>query len=193
MVILVVIIILVIASPYVYQLFHKDNTIKLADFNNAITVLVNAEKKERTNDSRVFPKKTITHTIIELNTADTVILKTLPGIGTSFAARIVKYRERLGGFCSKEQLKEVFGVDAEKYAGLQTLVRVDASRIKKIAINHAQFQDLSRFPYLSFKQMNAIIQFREQHGNFETMDDMRNIAILDEITLHKIKSYLSFK
>jgi competence ComEA-like helix-hairpin-helix protein len=99
----------------------------------------------------------------------------------------------LGGFCKKEQLKEVFGLDSEKYAALQSQVSIDLSKIKKIPINTVTFEGLSRFPYLSFKQMNAIIQFREQHGEYESMADLSNVAILDHTTLQKIQPYITFK
>ena len=44
---------------------------------------------------------------VELNTADTATLKKIPGIGSYYARRIVDYRNRLGGFVSVAQLKEM--------------------------------------------------------------------------------------
>jgi DNA uptake protein ComE-like DNA-binding protein len=90
-------------------------------------------------------------------------------------------------------LKEVFGLDSSTYWGLQAQVRVDASHIKKIPVNSVTFEALSHFPYLTYKQMNAIIQFREQHGDYASLDDMKNIAILNEVILRKIAPYLAFK
>ena len=87
----------------------------------------------------------------------------------------------------------MFGLDSEKYAGLQAQVKVDAVHIRKIDVNKATFDSLSRFPYLTYKQMNAIIQFREQHGEYASLDDMRNIAILNDGILRKIGPYLVFK
>ena len=54
-------------------------------------------------------------TLVELNTADTTILKKVPGIGSTFARRIMKYRELLGGFYDVSQLAEVYGIDEERY------------------------------------------------------------------------------
>lgn len=188
MVVLVVLIVLILAAPFILQLFRKDTPIDPKALDTAVAILQKA-KAQPTK----FHKKAAPGSIIELNAADTTKLMELNGIGSSFARRIVSYRDRLGGFYIKEQLKEVFGLDSEKYAGLQLQVSVDPTKITKIHINTVTFEGLSRFPYLSFKQMNAIIQFREQHGEYESMDDLGNVAILDQTTLRKIKPYITFK
>lgn len=196
MVVLVILIALVLAAPYLVQLFGKDTTINPADFNKAIAVLNQSQKSQGDDhEAKAVPsyKKADPKEVIELNTADSAKLTELKGIGPSFAHRIVNYRNRLGGFVSKEQLKEVFGMDDDRYAGLQAQVSVDASHINKIHINKVDFDGLKHFPYLSFKQMNAIIQFREQHGDYASLNDMRNIAILNDEILRKIGPYIDFK
>jgi len=127
---------------------------------------------------------------IELNKADSVTLTHVHGIGPSFAARIVRYRKRLGGFHSKLQLKEVFGMDDARYAQVSRSFKVNAKSLKKINVNTATFDDLKDFPYLSFKQMNAIVQYRKQHGDYESLKELENIAIMDSKVLRKIEPYL---
>jgi competence protein ComEA len=136
LVVLLILIVLILAAPYILQLHYKDNTINPKELNNALAVLEHA-RKSQTADQPTHYKKAAPGTIIDLNTADTAQLTQLHGIGASFARRIVSYRDRLGGFINKEQLKEVFGIDSEKYAGLQSQVKVDAVRIRKIDINKA--------------------------------------------------------
>jgi len=192
MVILIMLIALVLAAPYILQLWREDTTINPNEFNKALAIL-NGAKKSPNNDHPAIYKKAATGTIIELNTADSAKLTGLPGIGPSFAHRIMSYRSRLGGFIRKEQLKEVFGMDEDMYSQLASQVAVDVSLINKIHINKVDFDGLSHFPYLTFKQMNAIIQFREQHGQYSSLDDMRNIAILNNEILRKIGPYIDFK
>lgn len=192
MVVLVILIGLILAAPFVLQSFRKDKAINVKEFDKAVALLEKAGTSANSTKITTY-KKVAPGTVIELNTADSAKLTELKGIGPAFARRIISYREHLGGFYSKEQLKEVFGIDSEKYAGMQTQIRVDPSHIRKVQINKVTFDELKRFPYLSFKQMNAIIQFREQHGEYQSMDDMRNVAILNEEILKKIKPYINFK
>ncbi|HEY9194652.1 MAG TPA: helix-hairpin-helix domain-containing protein [Mucilaginibacter sp.] len=140
-----------------------------------------------------YLKKAVPGQVIEINTADSARLTLIRGIGPSFAMRIVRYRERLGGFYNKEQLKEVFGVDDAKFAEIQGSITVDKKHITRLNVNTATFDQLRRFPYLSFKQMNAILEYRNQHGDYEEIDDMKNIAILNDGILRKIEPYLVFK
>ena len=142
----------------------------------------------------IIPEEKIAvHVIIELNSADSAKLTSVEGIGPGFAKRIIYYRERLGGFVSKEQLKEVFGLDELKYDEIKGQVRVDASRIRKININTISFDKLRLMPYLDYKQVNAIVEYRKQHGNYASIANIGNIAIIDDGILRKIEPYLVFK
>ena len=130
--------------------------------------------------------------IIELNAADSAMLDQLRGIGPAFASRIIRFRNRLGGFHDKKQLKEVYGMDSLRYSQIENQVSVDASSIKRLNINTATFEELRSHPYLSFKQINAIIQYRRQHGNYSSVDDLKKVLILNEEIIRKIEPYLSF-
>lgn len=130
--------------------------------------------------------------MVEINHADSAQLTEIKGIGPAFATRILKYRTRLGGFYKKTQLLEVYGLDSAKYEEIVKQVEIDASGIIKININTCGFDDLKRNPYLNFKQMNAIIQYRKQHGNFKNSGDLKNVAILNEETIYKLEPYFSY-
>lgn len=130
--------------------------------------------------------------VVAINTADTLELDKIKGVGPAFARRIVKYRERLGGFYSKEQLFEVFGVDTPKYNEIKDQIKIDAEGIVKFNINTVEFDDLKRHPYLTFKQMNAIIQYRKQHGPYKNIADLSKVLILKPETIQKIAPYLNF-
>ena len=200
MVTLVILIAMVIAAPYVYEHFHKDKLINFKDLDKAVAALnANSHQKTNTGKHDKFPEFKYTANklkpgqTIELNSADSATLTRVHGIGPSFARRIVAYREKLGGFVNKEQLKDVYGLDANKYKEIRDEITFTAARIKKININNVDFDQLRQFPYLTYKQANAIIQYRAQHGNYQSIEDMGDIALLNSEILSKIAPYLIFK
>ena len=131
--------------------------------------------------------------VIELNNADTIQLLEINGIGPAFARRIFKYRERLGGFYDKQQLKEVFDLDSLKYEEIKAQIKIDPISVRKIMINVISLEQLKNHPYLGYKQAQAIIQYRKQHGNYSNIADLNRIAILSTETIEKIAPYLSFE
>lgn len=154
-----------------------------------------AEKPAANNKSfapfekKAYVKKTV---IVDINTADSAELDEIKGIGGAFAKRIIKYRERLGGFYKTEQLMEVYGLDEQKYKEIKDQVSIGKASLKTININTAVFNDLKSNPYLSFKQINAIIQYRKQHGNYTGIDDLKKVVLLNQEVIDKISPYISF-
>ncbi|MFZ4102277.1 MAG: ComEA family DNA-binding protein, partial [Sphingobacterium thalpophilum] len=128
----------------------------------------------------------------EINAADSLELERIRGIGPAFALRIIKFRRRLGGFYRKEQLLEVYGMDSLKYDQLKDQIQVNTGLVRRLNINTFTFEEIRHHPYLTYKQMNAIIQYRTQHGLYKSIDDLRKIAILNEEIIRKIEPYFSF-
>ena len=128
---------------------------------------------------------------IKLNEADTSRWKMIPGIGTSYASRIVKYRELLGGYVRKDQLLEVYGLNEELYARISPYITPDSVR-RPLPVNLAEFRELLRHPYLNFEQVQAIFNLRRKKGNIQSI---RELAMLDQFTQEDIKRlepYLEF-
>lgn len=130
--------------------------------------------------------------ILDLNMADTAQLIKVYGIGKKLSESIVKYRDRLGGFISMDQLKEVYGLDEETIDNVGKKFYIKATfQPKLISLNSATLKDLSSHPYLSYKLANAIVAYRFQHGNFNSMDDIGNVKLMTESDVKKIKPYLT--
>jgi len=102
--------------------------------------------------------------LLEINRADSLDLLDLPGIGPYYASRIVRYRDRTGGFISKEQLKEISGIDEERYSMFEARVYADTSLIYKADLNFITTEELSSNPYIGSYLARAIVRFREQSG-----------------------------
>ena len=133
-----------------------------------------------------------TSAVVDINSADTTGLLDIRGVGPAFARRIVKYRERLGGFYKLEQLLEVYGLDSTKYQEIKAQIKLESSTLQRININEAGFEDLKNHPYLTYKQANAIIQYRRQHGNYASFAELKKVLLLPAATVDKLAPYLSF-
>ncbi len=129
---------------------------------------------------------------IDLNLADTIQLKSVYGIGSKLSARIVLYRNKLGGFISMNQLYEVYGLDSIVISAAQKKFFVSENfQPRLLNPNTLDEKTLASHPYLKSKLARVIVAYRQQHGNFQQVDDLKKISILSEQTFEKIKPYLS--
>ena len=204
LVVLVALILVVLAAPYVYQHYRKDTIINLSGFDAAVAQLNKAQKADsiaatktpayNNQSAKTYVSNKLKPGLtIELNAADSAQLTTVRGIGASFAIRVIRYRNRIGGFYKKEQLMEVYELDSTKYAGIKDQLTVNPSLVIKVNINTISFASLRQSPYLSYKQASAIIEYRTQHGSYNSIDDVGNVAIITPDVLHKIEPYIKFK
>ncbi len=127
---------------------------------------------------------------ININTADSLELTKLKGIGQVFSNRIVRYRDLLGGFYCTYQLMDVFGMDSTRFNNLKDNIYVDGS-VSKININKAEFADLVRHPYINRNIANSIVMIRKQHGKYSHIEDIKKSDLIKEETFKKIKHYIS--
>jgi competence protein ComEA len=159
-----------------------------ARFRSRFFATPSAEKKDVPRSEK-FPAGTV----VELNSADTTVLKKVPGIGSSFAKRIVRYREMLGGFYCVDQLAEVYGMDEERFAAIVPWFKVDASAITKQKVNGFSWNPFPKHPYLSYPQKKILIKMVEQKGRLKGWEE---IELLEEFTpqdRERLEPYLSFE
>ncbi|HZH55263.1 MAG TPA: helix-hairpin-helix domain-containing protein [Sphingobacteriaceae bacterium] len=129
---------------------------------------------------------------MELNTVDSFRLQLLPGIGPAFASRIVRYRDRLGGFHDVAQLLEVYGMDSARWAGLLEYVVVDRQQMHGLRINELDQETLGRHPLIGFKLASIIVRYREHHGDFADTEALKSLGVIDEDNWSKLLPYLQF-
>lgn len=125
---------------------------------------------------------------LDVNTADSISLLEVRGIGPSFAKRIIKYRELLGGFYSIEQLKEVYGIDSLKYNMIVLQLEVLTPPFRKFNLNNVSMAELRKHPYFDYSTAKAIIDRRILKGLFVSPDQLRELLI-KPTTLLRIMPY----
>lgn len=126
---------------------------------------------------------------LDINTLTTAELEALPGIGEFYAKQIVKYREKLGGFVRREQLLEVYKMRKESAEEIGEMF-VFGQGIKKLNINNATFKELLQHPYLSYNQVKALVNYREQHGDYKSLDEIQNLHIFRGKDVRGLLPYL---
>jgi competence protein ComEA len=134
-----------------------------------------------------------TGSMVEINSSDTAELKTLYGIGSVLAHRIVKYRWLLGGFYNTSQLSEVYGISDSLYLTIKNRIRVDTTLLKPIDINEATEAQLGRHPYIGNYTAKAIIAFRKSAGRISSLEELQRNKIIPAGMENKIKIYLVFR
>jgi len=128
---------------------------------------------------------------VELNSADSTDLVQLTGIGPAYANRIIKYRNLLGGFYSKAQILEVYNFPVETFQKIENSISADTLLIKKIRVNFAEFHELIRHPYFNKKQVEAVLNFRNRNGSFQSILQLKSNGLIDPETFLKLKPYLT--
>ena len=126
------------------------------------------------------------HTLVDLNTADTTLLKRIPGIGSHFARSIVRYREKLGGYHQTEQLTEIHDFPRETLDWFT----VSTPLLKKIDINKADFRQMAVHPYIGYNNTKRIKNYQRLYGNIKSINQLRSHQFFSEDELQRLLPYL---
>ncbi|MCR4659138.1 MAG: helix-hairpin-helix domain-containing protein [Bacteroidales bacterium] len=128
--------------------------------------------------------------VVDINTADTLTLQLLHGIGPTYARRIVAYRNRLGGYVSTSQLTEVYGFSDELYQHILPYLTLSTDSIRQIDMNTVTLKQLIRHPYIDYYQARDLIALRNSGVRFGSVQDLLLSPTMDEATLSRLEPYL---
>jgi len=176
--------------------FYKAEDIKKIwglneDLADKLIPYVLIEKKEYVSAERpVYEKKVYAPVVIDINTADTNALIALPGIGSKLAQRIVSFRDKLGGFYSINQVGETFGLADSTFQKIKPRLSLNSTSLRQVNINTATMDELKAHPYIKYTIGNAIFQYRAQHGNFSSIQDLKKIMLVTADVYAKLLPYV---
>jgi DNA uptake protein ComE-like DNA-binding protein len=127
---------------------------------------------------------------VELNSVDSAGLDALRGIGPVFAMRIIRFRDLLGGYATREQLLDVYGLDSTLYQTILPYVKVDPEKIKHIDINQCPLPALRKHPYVGYYLAKAIADYRVKHMKFRSVNEVRLLPGMTPEKFKQLSPYL---
>ena len=129
--------------------------------------------------------------ITDINDANSATWSRFPGIGSNLASRIVHFRESLGGFYQIDQVGETYGLPDSSFQKIKSFLRLNAASVLQLDLNEASREDLQSHPYIRWQLAKAIIDYRMQHGRFQSVDELLQLARMDQQKFEKLKPYLT--
>jgi DNA uptake protein ComE-like DNA-binding protein len=126
----------------------------------------------------------------EFNTCSRFNLQQLNLLDSVTIDKILRYKKGLGGFVSLAQLYEMEGIDTTNFTLLKTHLTLDLMSIKTININNCSVSQLSKHPYISYNVATALVNYRNAHGKYAQISDLKKCMAMNEVLLKKITPYL---
>ena len=128
----------------------------------------------------------------DLNQANPEELQVIYGIGDKLSARIVKFRNRLGGFLVNEQLYDVYGLKEEVVLRILEEFRVKQQpTIERININTATRGEMEQLIYINQNLAIQIVNYRDSVGIIQSFNELLKIEDFPADKIDRIKLYLS--
>jgi DNA uptake protein ComE-like DNA-binding protein len=155
---------------------------------------INIQDPSKSASRKVVDEKTINKKIayknIEINSADSSELIESLGLAPWLARRTILYRNILGGYVNKNQLKEVYGFNNNIFNSIENYIEIDTSSIRKIDINNVDFKELLKHPYFDYSITKNIFDVRNKIGSFSSVDQIKLIDGINDSTFIKVRYYL---
>ena len=142
--------------------------------------------------STIAPSEKKAIPIVDLNTVDSTTLVELPQIGGYTASRILAFRDKLGGFIDKEQLRDVKGMDSARFNAIQPYIIIGEAELRKIDVNRADFKTLVGHPYLNYEQVKRIFNQREKRGMIKNWAQLQSLIENDGEVNPLLEHYLKY-
>lgn len=129
---------------------------------------------------------------LDLNHCDTNEIINIPQFGSKRAAKLVEYREELGGFYSLEQVHEIYILQNIETEFLAQYFYIRPNDVEKININSAEYKDLIGHPYFDAYLTKTILNYRRQHGDIASLEELRRITHAYPELMEKLRHYITF-
>lgn len=205
---IILILLMLFKQPIILKITSNDKKIK-ADSTRYFALIEQIENAEKAN----YKNKTITSYsynynksdkifTVDINTADAQEFEKLYGIGKVYSERIVKYRNKIGGFSSIEQLKEVYGIHDTVYQKFKHQLRISFSNKStmsasanniKIEVNSASVEELIQLKGIGSVYAKRIVEFRDKLGGFYAIEQLKDVYGIHDTVYQKLATQIYIK
>jgi competence ComEA-like helix-hairpin-helix protein len=128
---------------------------------------------------------------VDINRASAEDWQRLYGIGPVLSDRIIRFRDKLGGFSTVEQVRETYGLPDSTFENIYDQLELSPI-FRPLAVNRLGWEELSGHPYLDRRQAQAIVAYRRQHGPFSSASDFDKVLVLPEELRGRLRPYWGF-
>jgi competence protein ComEA len=134
-------------------------------------------------------KEAKTLAVIDVNTATAAEWESLPGIGTVLANRVIKYREKLGGFTSLEQVKKTYGISDSVFAQIDPWLRLQPGVVsgnRGLDLNKATVGQITAIAGIPESIAKAIVVYRNEYGPFQQITDLKKLVLISDTLFQRL-------
>lgn len=131
---------------------------------------------------------------IDVNQADSTALVAIPGIGPRTAQEIVKFRKSVFFIYAKEQIETLWCVRPENWERMEPYLLVNGpfDQFPHIPLNTGDVEALAAHKHIRWKDARLIVAYRDQHGPYQSADDLQKLHGLEKDRIELIAPYLQF-
>lgn len=173
----------------IYGLTKKEFTRLLPYISIPEEKTVTDKSEPRQHEKKYVSDKFQNIVILDINKADTSVLKRIPGIGSYYAKQICSYREQLGGYIAISQLDEIENLPE----GIEKWFTIEPTKPRPLDINRSNFKTLVHHPYLSYKQVCAIANLKRKYGKIKSIHELGMLLEFTQKDIERLSPYLTFE
>jgi competence protein ComEA len=142
-----------------------------------------------TTKKQEYSPKTIS--TFDINQADTNTLKKINGIGTVLSVRIIKFRDKLGGFVQLSQLDDVYGISEGALKELKRYAVIAANfSPQKIPLTENNFKKLASHPYIGYAKTKILVQYLKNGKTIEDKTTLKDVLKITDTEVDRISWYV---
>jgi competence protein ComEA len=173
--------------PYIVIDESKSEEIKRYTYTKDTSAAALAEKAKENTERLIEFRKTLN---FEFNTCNRFNLKQLNLIDSVTIEKLIRYKNGLGGFINLAQLYEMEGIDTTNFTKLKSHLTLDVQSVKTININTCSITQLNKHPYINYNVATALVNYRNAHGKYAQIADLKKCMAMNDNLLKKITPYL---